>query len=379
MEDVRKGLAERIRKARQRLSLTQTDLAQQAGLGSAQTVSQIEKGERDVKAWELFNLAKSLRVNLSDLLVEEPLAALAPVLWRKSPVKNKPVLEADFLQHCRDYNMLERLCDEPSGRELPVEGRDPRVMNFPKAQGYAEEVTKQLKLGTRPASCLQGILEEQFGFKVWYQRMGEDGSAASTKGDFGPAVLINGDEPPWRRNYSFAHELFHLLTWEYAGESLEGEGQFPDRIERLADVFASSLLLPEEAVVEAVKRHGGDDKINYLGLVQVAREFDVSTVALLWRLANLGILSEDSVSSIREDPKFKQQDKASHMGRWALPPEIPERFVRLAFTAYQKEKLTRPRLAELLQTSLVDLNERLLEYGLDDSQDYQTTVRTVRR
>jgi len=42
----------------------------------------------------------------------------------------------------------------------------------------------------------------------------EEGSAASAIGPFGPAILMNSKEAPWRRNYNFAHELFHLITWE---------------------------------------------------------------------------------------------------------------------------------------------------------------------
>lgn len=380
MGDVRKGLAERIRDARQRLSMNQTDLAKEAGLGSAQIISQIENQERDVKAFELFNLAKALRLSISDLLVEEPLAALAPVLWRKAPeTKSKAILEADFLQHCREYDMLERLCDERAGKELPIAAAMPEQMSFARAGQFAGEVAAHLALGTRPASCLQGILEEQFGVKVWYKRLGEDGSGASTKGDFGPAVLINADEPPWRRNYSLAHELFHLLTWANADEALAAEVQFPERVERVAEVFAASLLLPEEAVKDALERRGLGKNFGYLDLVQVAREFDVSTLALLWRLVNLGWLSEDKVGKIREDPKFKNLDRASRIGTWGMPPSLPERFVRLAFLAYQNGKLSRPRLAELLETSLVDLSERLMEYGLDDSQDYEASVRTVGR
>jgi hypothetical protein len=42
----------------------------------------------------------------------------------------------------------------------------------------------------------------------------EEGSAASIWGPFGPAILMNSNEAPWRRNYNFAHEVFHLITWD---------------------------------------------------------------------------------------------------------------------------------------------------------------------
>jgi len=57
MESAGTVLAQRVREARKRAGLTQEQLAEAAGFSAHQMVSQIEKGERDVKAWELANLA----------------------------------------------------------------------------------------------------------------------------------------------------------------------------------------------------------------------------------------------------------------------------------------------------------------------------------
>ena len=66
-------LAQRLREARERLDLTQKELAEAAGFPDHQIVSQIEKGERDIKAWELATLASALSVNIQDLLGPEPI------------------------------------------------------------------------------------------------------------------------------------------------------------------------------------------------------------------------------------------------------------------------------------------------------------------
>ncbi len=378
MGDVRSILAERIRDSRVRLSLTQGELAKQAGLASAQIVSQIESGERDVKAKELFDLARALRMDFSDLLSEEPATPTASVFWRKDPpAKRRNLLEADFVRHCHDYASLERICGLGVKDQLPIPSRHLQSMTFSGAGEFADEVRDRLGLGSRPASCLGGILEERFGVKIWHQRLGDEGSAASARNGFGMAVLINADEPPWRRNYSLAHELFHLLTWEQA--VAERKTRFPARIETLSEAFASSLLLPGREVLEALKKGPGGEEMQYLALVQIAREFDVSTAALLWRLRTLGRLKQSDVTRIIDDPKFKYIDRSFRMGDWAYPPELPERFVRLGFMAYQQGRISSSRLADLLRTSLADLNARLQEYGLDGSQDYQAAVRTVRR
>lgn len=380
MDDLRKLLGDRVRNGRTRLSFTQQQLAKEAGFSSAQIISQIETGEREVKAWELFNLAKALRLEVSQLLAEETPEPSALVRWRKSPEENRQLLEAEFLQHCQQYAFLERLCEVTAEHELPGKEVNLTDMDFEEARKFGDYVAKKLDLGNRPASCLVGMLEERFGVKVWYEDLGEAGSAACTKGSFGPAVLINSAEAPWRRNFSFAHELFHLLTWESIEPSLEVGEEFVERVERLANAFASSLLLPTKEVAETLQNRIKDDKLSYVDLINVAREFDVSTDALLWRMHNLRFTEKETVYELlKEDSDFKEFDRGTRVGDWGKPPQIPERFVRLAFLAYQLSKLSRPKLADLLRSSLIDLTDRLLEYGLDDRKDYQAFVRAVRR
>jgi len=67
MGDLRKILGDRIRTARVRLSFTQKDLAEEAGFSAPQIISQIEKGKRELKAWELVSLATVLRLEVSGL------------------------------------------------------------------------------------------------------------------------------------------------------------------------------------------------------------------------------------------------------------------------------------------------------------------------
>ncbi len=379
MANLRKVLGNRIRDARMRLSLSQQQLAKETGFSASQIISQIEKGERDVKAWELVNLAKALRLDVSQLLnVEEP-RPLVPVLWRKYPETDKELIEAEFLQRCEQYALLEKLCDVVAKEELPTREVDYETLSYEYAENLGEEIRNHFELGSRPASCLSGILEEKYGVKIWYENL-DEGSAASTKDSFGAAILMNATEAPWRRNFNFAHELFHLITWpSFSTESLYENRELWDEIERRANAFASTLLLPSEELSEAFENRIKEDKIEYTDLIEVGREFGVSTEALLYRLLHLRFLQRDVVDSLLEDDDFRSLDKSFRLSDWWKPPEIPERFARLAFVAYQKGKLSRARLAEYLNTSLIDLSNTLLEYGLDDSKNYQASVRASRR
>jgi len=374
--ELRKLLAERIRAAREQLGLTQNQLAEMAGFSSAQIISQIEKAERDIKAWELLNLAKALKTDVAVLLAENASTPIAHVLWRRTPTQNRQLLESDFLQRCQEYALVEKLNDIKIDHQLPVTAVDLSSMTFQDAEKMGREIRDSLGLGNRPASCLSNMLENKYGVKIWYANLGEDGSAASTKGPFGLGVLINSAEAPWRRNYSFAHELFHLLTWDAVALTEQTRGESSDRTEKLAEAFASTLLLPDTEIEELLKNRVKENKIEYAGLVEIAREFGVSTIALLWRLKNLRYLNSDTVHNLENDPDFQQLDRNVRNGAWNMPPAIPERFVRLAFMAFQNGKLSRAKLAEFLKTSLLDLSDFLLEYGLDDTKDYKTVVHT---
>lgn len=377
MENRRKLLGNRIRDGRIRLSFTQQQLAEEAGFSSAQIISQIEKGEREVKAWELFNLAKALRLESSQLLIEEALQPSAPVMWRKLPQENRQLIEAEFLRRCHQYALLEKLCKCISEQKLPSKKADFNFMSFKEADELGEYMWKELELGSRPACSLRFLLEDKYGVKIWYENLGEETSAASTVGPFGVGILINSIEAPWRRNFSIAHELFHLITWDCMElESISKDANLNDKIEKLGNAFASSLLLPASHLKDAFQPRIQDKKVTNTDLIEVAREFDVSTEALLYRLINLSYVKREEIESLLDTSTFRALDRSFRVGEWARPPAIPERFVRLAFLAYQMGNLSRPRLAEYLDTSLVELTEKLLEYGLDDRIDYQAEVRT---
>src|SRR3990170_1317535 len=99
--DLKKRLATALREARQRLDLTQEELAKAAGFPHFQTISEIELGERDVKAVELAMLSRALHVPLNDL-ISGALPPAPTVLWRNPPRRSK-VTEASFIEKCRTY------------------------------------------------------------------------------------------------------------------------------------------------------------------------------------------------------------------------------------------------------------------------------------
>jgi Zn-dependent peptidase ImmA (M78 family)/transcriptional regulator with XRE-family HTH domain len=370
-------LARNVRHYRKKLDISQKELAKRTGFTSHQTISQIEKGQRDIKAWELFKIAKALYVDVSKLTTSEIAKDDSLILWRKTPTSDRALHEAEFKERCQQYSFLERLCKLPQEDTLPVVSDDLSSMSFAQAKERGVEIRESLGLGAFPAIRLTRVLEDNHNVKIWYQNLGFGGSAASSKGDFGSAILINSFEKPWRRNYSCAHELFHLITWESISGHIIGNSEISEKVERLADVFASTLLLPEESLRGALSKYEKDGKIEKFELIEIARRFDVSTDALLWRMCNMNLISEANVQALVHDSEFKAVDR---MAREVTPeenaPKIPERFVRLAFHALQEGMISRTKIAEYFGVSLMDLSEFFLEYELDDTKDYKATINT---
>ncbi len=239
MSSASKILGSRVRLFRKRSGLTQKDLAEQMGFTAAETVSQIERGDREVKAWELVQLANALSTEIDDLLRAEKPKSKPAVLWRESPEHHKAKKEGEFLKRCEDYAVLEELNEVKNNRQLPQMEIESDDLTWETARALANKVRRELDLGNRPARELEKTLQENYGVKVWYFEL-EEGSAASTIGAFGPAILMNLYEAPWRRNYNFAHELFHIITWKsFPPKMIAEQPDLWDKLERVLSYISN--------------------------------------------------------------------------------------------------------------------------------------------
>lgn len=378
MTDLRVVLANNIRKARERLGLRQEDLAQRIGVGSGEIISKIELGLREVKAWELSRIAQALGVEFQELLNPRGPALGPAPLWRKQATTGRVEIEALLRLRSQRYRQVMELTGSLPTAELPWQDTlDVAGASYGELYYLAETLRRQLELGDVPTLRLFDALESGYGVMIFYQDLGDEGSAVSVVGPFGPAMLLNRREPPWRRNFSAAHELFHLITWNaMPRERLADEPELFEAIEQRADVFASALLLPKDSLLKAVEARASDHQLTISEIIAIAREFGVSTAALLWRLANLGVIPRQTTTNLLRDSAFRRADRATMSAFWCEPENLPKRMVELAFIAYQTGKLSRARLAEILETDLDGLPDVLAQYGLDMEFDavYQAQI-----
>jgi len=211
----RMELAERLRRAREAVGLSVGEAATRLGFGNT-NFEQYRKGDREVKASELTQFAKTYFCSLNSLLVGEDVPQPAVhFLWRRAPSERKAEIEASIKHRFEEYHLLEKLlglAEEGTGLAITLSPAD--IRNYHQVDALAARVSNLLNMGSRPALSLQKVMEQVLRTKILFVELSEFGSAASTvHPDFGAAIVVNSEEAPWRINFTLAHELFHIITW----------------------------------------------------------------------------------------------------------------------------------------------------------------------
>lgn len=349
------SLAERLQYARERTGLSQPQVRDRTGIGES-SLSEFERAKREPSLSQLHKLAAAYRRSVSFFLAEGPIPTEV-VLWREEPESNGGGTSAHFLQLCAQYYNLEVWTKEEAPVSLPDAREDAAEYTYRHAEALAKKVRDQLDLGDRPGLSLLPVLEEVCGVKVFHLDFQPTGTAASTNSSdsFGPAILLNKGNVRWRRNFDLAHELFHLLTWRIFRRTV-GSDVTSDRAgaaeEKLAQCFAGNLLMPSDAVHAALTAKMRNETLAFDDVFDVARQFDVSVEALLWRMQTLRMLkgtqketrtliarSHELAPILEERPKQPP------------PSTFPERYKALAIKALRHGLISKGRFAEYLEIS----------------------------
>lgn len=367
-------LGERLRFAREALGLRQADAAQALKI-SPSGVSELESGAREPRASQLSALARLYSRSVEFFLQEGPLVGDL-VLWRCRPSDERKArdIQRRFIQLCEDYRNLEELTGETRGEDLPlVDATSRSDFGYTQSETLAAQTWDDFGLGPVPAQVLQHVLEERFRVRVFALPLGNATSSLCAVADsFGSGILLNQDSVSWRRNYDLAHELFHLLTWRVFGHA-GSTGEADEQEEKWANCFASRLLLPEAPFRSRITRFLSADgalRMTFADLHGLARGFDVSAEAVVYRLA--GLLRwrkgqpEELVSGLREFYSPRQSKAID---------SLPQRYVYLVTQAYRQGLISFGRAAKLLRSSHRDA-QAVLEPP-EDGIDLDSTIRVA--
>jgi Zn-dependent peptidase ImmA (M78 family) len=142
--------------------------------------------------------------------------------------------------------------------------------------------------GLSPISLDVKGVAEKFGIRVEYVALKDNLSGILFKDEESNSwvMQVNEDHHPNRQRYTIAHELGHFCLHKHLKQRFEDKiffrGGTPDKPEWQANEFASAILMPEQSLREKVR--SGTRSIENL-----AKEFEVSTLALRIRAKNLGM------------------------------------------------------------------------------------------
>ncbi len=358
-------ISKRLKAAREKLGLTQAQLAEKLGFKDRQTLAAIEVGQRKVTAEELLRAIQVLGVDLDYFTDSFRLVGEGRFSWRANR-NAAPGLLNEFEEKAGRWIATYRKLGEREGATpspLQVRLALSERSTFEDARAAAEALGREWDLGEIPALRLEARVRERLSTLVLHVDAPPSISGAACQVPGLNAILINRNEPEGRRHYDLAHETFHLLTWEQMPpEHTETEiprGGKGKRVEQLADNFASALLMPERVLAPRWQARG--DREIHAWLNATASELLVTAVALKWRLVQLEWLGKADLLEI-------QDAKLTANGRPKKDQPVPKlygpEFVQRLHEALSEGDLSVRRAASLLETTIEDLEDLFRAYEL---------------
>jgi Zn-dependent peptidase ImmA (M78 family) len=178
------------------------------------------------------------------------------------------------------------------------------------------------------------------------------------------AVLINRHEIAGRRHFDLAHELFHILTWDtMPPDHVEDSGeQSKNRVEQLANSFASALLMPTQ-VLQRFEPWSGDlvPRLN-----RAANALQVTATALKWRLVAIGKLESETAKKI-SDAALRNNGELPPLisNPFEPPPLFSKPFVEVIALAISEGRLSARRAADLLDVPTDDFADLCRTHGIE--------------
>ena len=361
---VAQNIGTRLKILRQERGLSQEQVAVLFGFKDRQTVSAIETGVRRVSASELIEVANKLDVSLDYFTDPFRLDGKEMFSWRQIGVG--PAELGEFESTAGRWLGAYRTLAAQVGRRTrlirPTLSMS-KQSTFEEAMEAGERIVEDFELGTVPSERLQEVMQDRFGILVLMVDAFRGISGAACRLPEFDAVLIARGEVPGRRNFDLAHEFFHILTWdEMPPKHVEQAGDFGgNRVEKLANNFASALLMPRTALEASVDWAQLEKKDLISKLNTTADKLGVTSSALSWRLVSLKKLSQSIARSI-PDSALKNNGGKSPPDP---PPLFSRAFVEILGEAIDQGYISVRRAAGLVGLVVEDLQQVFSDHDVD--------------
>ena len=354
----------RVRALREARGFTQDQLARQLGFNDRQTLSAIETGERRVSAEELLLLVRHLGASLDDFTDPFRLDGEGKFSWRQTNAGTQRL--SDYERSAGRWIAVFRTLAQQIGRKTPLLRRSlglTKQSSYEDAAAAGERFAAEFELGLTPALSLADVIERQLGILVLMVDAIDEVSGAACRLPDLDVVLINRHEVPGRRHFDLAHELFHILTWDtMPPEHVEDAAETSkNRIEQLANNFASAVLMPAKALSRFGGWSGFDDEKLIAKLNSTARELLVTASALKWRLVATGQLSGPLARSI-SDASLRHNGREDSLS--TAPPLFSKPFLEVIADGMKQGHISERKVSSLLDVPTDEFAHLFGMYGL---------------
>lgn len=393
-------LGQRLKEARLNAGVTQEAAADAIGIPRTAIIN-IESGNRSVDTIELQGLAHLYNIPTASLLdVENTTNDFKVVLHRiASQWKNKNVEEEiwPWIEMCKEGINLEKLLGrafKPAlpNYELPV----PRNFADAAIQGeaIAELERKRLGLNDLPIPDMSELISAQSIWATGVKFPNEMSGLFVHDESIGFVILVNYDHPRGRKRFSYAHEYMHALTDRRLAITTTTKENSNDLIERRANAFAGSFLMPKNGVeaflsnsdkinssrrrfhvfdaatgkaIEAEKRTIVSTKnIRFDDVALLASHFGVSYQAAVYRLSDLGFIDRSLLKTLLNEASAAleylkligkdQRVEGSHRN----DREITSQILPLVLEAYNRKLIKEKEFLRLSEILRIEKPKKLL-------------------
>ena len=171
-------------------------------------------------------------------------------------------------------------------------------------------------------------------------------------------MLINSTQAKGRQHFTIAHELYHLFIEEKPAPHKCNPGHSKNHIEVCADTFASYLLMPEAGICQLIPEAELKSKnVSIATVLKLEHYFSVSRSALLFRLLNIGIITEKTRTrlasvGVKYSAKCFGYDTALY--EKANEGLVIGDFGEKAHNLFEQEKISESHYIELLRKINID-------------------------
>jgi Zn-dependent peptidase ImmA (M78 family) len=350
-EKVKAIVSQKIKNARSLNGFSQKELADLIGV-SKQMISKYEKGESIPSSSNFLKLAKSLKVKMDYFFAPSTIELGVINFRKKSSFSNKKqeTLEQLIRLNLENYLEVENL--------LQIDYSFNNIIKYDIIETYEdiEKVVLKLRneweIGLDPIHNIIQLLEDKEikVIEVFDVEDSFDGLATFVNEKY-PIIVINGNFPVERKRFTLLHELGHLLLNLPEGLLLKEEENYCNR-------FASEFLFPKKLAIKefGIKRNS----ISLNELIQTQIKYGISIQAIIYRLVDIEILSENKKTDFYKKLNFNSNLKREVNQPRFITPEKSNRFEQLVYRALTQEIISLSKASSLLNKNMNILIENSL-------------------